>query len=287
MLACLFVTSYAIAAETIQSNVWRFAWHTIVNPAGGYTVVQAVRRFPYIPSNEKAASKAEWQDAFEKPPAVQMSVQLHTGQNTTNGTELFFKYFRGPIYTSTNVSSPWITSATPKEKWVTVVSTVDNTRLAAGVDGGPIYYSTNSGITWETISTPGEHSLPIILGDSSCGIFATQTIQRDEQFTPTVSARNWYAVASGSDGSGVVISGSDSLSPPVLNISISDGQIIISWPSSITGYTLQENPDLTTTNWTDVTVAPSKLNGFNRVVLPADTPHAFYRLQKNLGKTGL
>jgi len=280
MLACLFVVSYSIASERVQSHVWRYAWHTIANPAGGHTVVQAFRRFPYIPSNEKEATNEELDAVFEKPPNTQMSVHLHTGHNSTNGTELLIKYFRGPIYTSTNISSPWKDSATSKEKWVTVISIVDNTRLAAGVDGGPIYFSTNSGITWETISTPGKHSLPIILGDGGCGIFADQTVASNEQLTSTVSARNWYAVVSGSDGSGLVISGSDSQSAPVLNISTSDGQIIVSWSSSINGYTLQGNPDLSTTNWTDVAIEPSELNGFNRVVLSADTPHAFYRLRK-------
>ena len=148
------------------------------------------------------------------------------------------------------------------------------------MDNGPIYFSTNSGVTWETILSPGKHSLMIVSGDGECGVFAVQTILTNEQHATTTLARNWYAVASASDGSGLIISGSDSSSPPVLNISTLEKQIVLSWPASFTGYALQENSDLATTNWVGVTMAPSVLNGFNRVILPAGTPHKFYRLKK-------
>ena len=276
--SCLFAVSHPTAAATIQSNTWCLAWHTVAEPSGGYTAVQTFLRSP-LPPGQKVASKEDFDEHFQKPPNVQMSVRLHTGHNTTNGAQLMIKYFRGPIYTSTNFLSPWKVSAASKENWVTVVSTTDNTRLVAGVDNGPIYSSTNSGVTWETINNPGEHSLLITSGDGECGVFAVQTILTNEQPASAVPASNWYAVASGSDGSGLIVSGSDSPSPPVLSISIFGNQVIIAWPSSVAGYALQENSDLTTTNWTDVIVAPSVFNGFNRVILPADTPHNFYRLK--------
>jgi hypothetical protein len=154
---------------------------------------------------------------------------------------------------------------------------VDDTRLAAGVDNGPIYFSTNSGVTWETITSPGNHSFPIVVGDGGCTISAVQTILTNEQ---NAAASNWYAVATGSDGSGLIISGSDSVSSPVLNISVLENQIVLSWPSSISGYTLQDNHDLTTTNWSDVNATPSVFNGFNRVILPGNATQKFYRLKK-------
>ncbi|MGH7993799.1 MAG: hypothetical protein ACREDQ_09805 [Limisphaerales bacterium] len=279
ILSGLLVAGYPVVAETTHSNSWGFAWHNIAEPAGGYTVVQTFLRAP-IPPDKKEATKEEWDEHFRGAPEGEMSAQLHTGYNTTNGAKLMSKYFRGPIYTSTNLSAPWESSVRSQESWFTVVSTLDNTRLAVGVDNGPIYFSTNSGVTWETITSPGKHSLLIVSGDGESGVFAVQTILTHAQHATATLARHWYAVASGSDGSGLIISGSDSPSPPVLNISTLETQIILSWPASFTGYALQENSDLTTTNWVGVTVAPSVLNGFNRVILPRGTPHKFYRLKK-------
>jgi hypothetical protein len=38
---------------------------------------------------------------------------------------------------------------------------------------------------------------------------------------------------------------------PLLSITISGSRAIVSWPSSVTGYTLQTNSNLSTTNWSN------------------------------------
>lgn len=277
VLSCLCAASRLTAEEVTGSNTWDFAWHYMPEPAGGYAVVQTITCVP-LPPGAPIASKEEWDKHFETTVFNdRMNMIMNTGQNPTNGTKLLVKFFRGPIYTSTNLLCPWKNSATSSKNWVTVISTVDDTRLAAGVDNGPIYFSTNSGVTWETITSPGNHSFPIVVGDGGCTISAVQTILTNEQ---NAAASNWYAVATGSDGSGLIISGSDSVSSPVLNISVLENQIVLSWPSSISGYTLQDNHDLTTTNWSDVNATPSVFNGFNRVILPGNATQKFYRLKK-------
>lgn len=52
----------------------------------------------------------------------------------------------------------------------------------------------------------------------------------------------------------------------------------ISWPGSILGYTLQQNPDLGTTNWLNVTNQNIVSNGLNQVTVPKGGSNQFYRL---------
>jgi hypothetical protein len=43
--------------------------------------------------------------------------------------------------------------------------------------------------------------------------------------------------------------------------------IVLSWPSYATGFGLQENTDLTTTNWTNVLLNPTVTNGQDQETL--------------------
>jgi len=53
---------------------------------------------------------------------------------------------------------------------------------------------------------------------------------------------------------------------------------VISWPTNLAAFTLQQNSDLTTANWTTVTNAPVVTNGQTQVTLPAVNA-GFYRLK--------
>jgi hypothetical protein len=64
---------------------------------------------------------------------------------------------------------------------------------------------------------------------------------------------------------------------PVLTITYSGTQAIVSWPSSVTGWTLQTNQDLTTGTWGNyagpvsnnkITNSPPKRNLFFRLFHP-------------------
>ena len=70
------------------------------------------------------------------------------------------------------------------------------------------------------------------------------------------------------------------LGAPILTITHSTSFVIVSWPSPSTGFTLQQNADLNTTNWT---VAPQTVtdDGTNRlVIVNPPVGHVFYRLFK-------
>jgi hypothetical protein len=67
--------------------------------------------------------------------------------------------------------------------------------------------------------------------------------------------------------------------PPVLNIVLSSANTIgISWFSPPTNFLLQQNTDLTTTNWTSVTDAVNSGSGSNQIALPVVSGSTFFRL---------
>ena len=66
--------------------------------------------------------------------------------------------------------------------------------------------------------------------------------------------------------------------PPILTISRSGPNVIISWPSPSTGFVLQETPDLSASPWNNVAQAPSD-NGLSKsVIVTGPFPPKFYRL---------
>ena len=66
---------------------------------------------------------------------------------------------------------------------------------------------------------------------------------------------------------------------PVLSIRVASPNIVISWPASATGYTLQRNSNLNATNnWTAVGQSVVVVNGTNTVTLPITAGYLFFRL---------
>ncbi len=75
------------------------------------------------------------------------------------------------------------------------------------------------------------------------------------------------------DGIPVVITGV--ATPPALNINRGTDTVIISWPTDVTGFTLEGTPALTNPNWQAV---PGVVN--NSVTVPATTGNQFFRLRQ-------
>jgi hypothetical protein len=69
-----------------------------------------------------------------------------------------------------------------------------------------------------------------------------------------------------------------SLPPAALNITTSDNNIALSWPSPPGDFLLQQNSDLTATNWLTVTNL-STINFQNQVILSPTNGNQFYRLK--------
>jgi hypothetical protein len=88
-----------------------------------------------------------------------------------------------------------------------------------------------------------------------------------------------FTGAGGGSASTQIISNFSFVSIPTQTISISAGQLLISWPAAIYGFTLQQNPNLNTTNWVNLTNQAVILNGQNQITLPLTRTNQFYRLK--------
>ena len=101
-----------------------------------------------------------------------------------------------------------------------------------------------------------------------------------------ISADGCKLIAAASDGAGLlqVLPGGvftlQSTPAPVLAVARSGGKLAFSWIVPSIHFVLQQNPDLGTTNWTDVPATPaldySTLR--NQVTIPAPAGPMFYRL---------
>jgi uncharacterized protein (TIGR03437 family) len=65
---------------------------------------------------------------------------------------------------------------------------------------------------------------------------------------------------------------------PTLAIARSGDSVIISWPSPSTGYSLQQNPDLTMTNWTTFSGTVEDDGTTKSVIISAPTGNNYFRL---------
>lgn len=74
-----------------------------------------------------------------------------------------------------------------------------------------------------------------------------------------------------------VLSVSDSIQQPSLNITTSTTNVIVSWPTSYSdGFQLQQNTNLVATNWTNVPFQTT--NGINQAIFSVPPPKQFFRL---------
>jgi uncharacterized repeat protein (TIGR03803 family) len=90
------------------------------------------------------------------------------------------------------------------------------------------------------------------------------------------------ASLSGSSGSGTVFAISLGLtSAPQLTIAFSRSNILLTWPTNATGFTLQSTTNLgLSAAWTNVTSAPVIVDGCNTVTNAISDARRFYRLKQ-------
>jgi hypothetical protein len=74
------------------------------------------------------------------------------------------------------------------------------------------------------------------------------------------------------------ISNFNFVSLPMAAIQLNGPQAVISWPGVIAGYHVQQNGELATPNWLNVTNPDTLTNGLHQVIVPAESMTAFYRL---------
>jgi hypothetical protein len=136
------------------------------------------------------------------------------------------------------------------------------------------FYSNDTNITWirtdvtNIVSTPTAASFPILAGQT---------------FGFQVAAQGVFGALPGVPGTrDVTISGFSvtAATVPPLSASMSiTNRVLISWLSPSTGWILQANTDLTTTNWTNVLIAPTD-DGVTRSVSVNPAGNQFFRLSQ-------
>jgi hypothetical protein len=168
--------------------------------------------------------------------------------NTVDGT------FPVPIWTSTNQGTTWTPTAFTNEWQSVAMSAGGTTVVAASWGNHEIFASSDSGATWTSNTT-------LNLGQTS--------------------------VASSANGNKLVVSSSfggiftlQSTPAPAMNIAPADTNLLLSWVIPSTNFVLQQNLDLATANWVDVTNTPilNLTNLQNEVTLPLTNGSIFYRL---------
>ncbi len=219
--------------------------------------------------------------------------------------------FGGYIYTSTNSGATWTQQTNaPFSAWYGIASSADGTKLVAagrspglGQIGG-LYTSTNSGGTWTSNAAPVLNSFlslnwsgvaisadggrMVAVASGSGGLIYTSTNSGVSWQTNNVLTNmNWQSVASSADGCKLVaavngggIYTSQTTASPQLNINPSTNKVALSWTIPSTNFVLQQNLDLTTTNWVTLTNTPTLnlTNLQNQIMLTPSNGSGFYRL---------
>jgi hypothetical protein len=91
------------------------------------------------------------------------------------------------------------------------------------------------------------------------------------------------AQSGGTNGTGTVFSlslGSVSAPVPTLTIFPSGANVVLTWPTNYTGFTLQSTTNLVSPVWTTNSPAPVIVNGQNTVTNPISGNQQFFRLSQ-------
>jgi hypothetical protein len=208
--------------------------------------------------------------------------------------------YTGTLFTSTNAGLSWISNNLPKQYWGGVASSADGkTLVAMVVQGylGPMYISTNAGFSWSLTSAPTTNWGAITISADGTKIAACTDRNYDGAlFTSTNRGLTWQSqvvllstprkLASSADGATIFLSsGRDiamlqTMPTPVIEATIRNQQLALSWIVPSAPFVLQQTSDLRTPQWTDVPKSPVLIftNLHFQVSVPASNPAAYYRL---------
>jgi hypothetical protein len=297
----LIYTSTNSGASWTQSSAPTNAWTSVASSADGTTMVAGSIGI-YMSTNsgnswtQTTAPSNKWWKAVASSADGSRLLAANEGHYDNDGN-----WIDGLLYISTNAGNTWDLTSAPQTNWSSIACSADGVKLAACVEWGPIYTSTNSGTTWTETTAPAISWYSVassadgnrlaaagsdgntlwIYSSTNAGATWAQTSQVAYGFLVVCSADGERRFAIG--GGGIYTSPSPARpSLPRLSIAPSAGRLGLSWLVPSTSFALQENLDLSTTNWTDVPTPPA-LNFTNlhyEITVSATNPGNFYRLRQ-------
>jgi hypothetical protein len=215
---------------------------------------------------------------------------------STNGTKLVAAGAYAvtyQIYTSTNSANTWtLITNVPNLNWYSVASSADGTKLVAAAQGDGVDTSTNSGASWASNNVPNQQWYSVAssqdgskLVAAAYGAIYTSMDSGQNWVSNNVPFKYWTSAASSADGSRLVavsaVSGGQiytGQSSPLLSLTLSGTNLVLSWPSTVTGFHLQQNSVLGTSVWSNVMNSVLTTNGQNQVIVSPTNRQTFYRL---------
>ena len=289
----IYVSGDSGASWIMTTNPFVY-WHTVACSADGTKCIAAggsrgtTGLYNYISTN----SGMTWQPTYDP------SAEWLAAASSADGTILAAA--GGPMYVSTNSGATWTQPNALNANWYSIASSADGTKLVVvGVPG--VYISDDTGTTW----TKTEDSTDIIFGSVASSADGTKLVITPDNFhrvngpiyTSTNSGVTWTSnntpiiywgpVASSADGCklvAAVVGGGiytcQIASAPKLNLIPASTNFALSWILPSTNFVLQQNCDLTTTNWMTLPTAPT-LNLTNlqdEVYFCPSNSSGFYRL---------
>jgi photosystem II stability/assembly factor-like uncharacterized protein len=293
-------TSTNAGATWTANSLPKAVWTSIASSADGSKLV-AVAAYNLIYTS--ADSGGTW----TSNSTVTDNQTFHSVTSLADGTKLAIAAYGGMIYTSTNSGSTWATvTGVPGTNWEAIASSADGTKLAAIVQSGLVYTSPDTGATWMSNSLPASQWTSIASSADGTKLAAVANgpiyLSTNSGTTWTLDAGNnykWGFVASSADGSklvGLIGTGVENgyvtlywdgiytlqtMPSPLLNLTPLGGNLAASWIIPSTNFVLQQNLDLTTTNWSDMTNPPwlNPTNLRDEVILSPTNGSVFYRLK--------
>ncbi|HEV2434660.1 MAG TPA: hypothetical protein VG077_01555 [Verrucomicrobiae bacterium] len=209
---------------------------------------------------------------------------------STDGIKLAAGTTGGTIFTSTNSGLTWMPTTAPTNDWTSIASSSDGSRLVAAT-GGNIYISTNSGGSWTPVGVPGYAVASSADGSKLIVVAIGNGVYMSTNFgvnwaSTNIAYAGWNSVASSADGNELVAGGGGGIwmyqvtPSPRLNLVFSNNNLSFSWLIPSTNFVLQQNLDLTTTNWLTLTNVPTLnfANLNNELTLSSSNSSGFYRL---------
>ena len=241
----------------------------IASSADGSKLVAAVGTSANGSIFTSSNSGVNWDQATNAPLARWYSVA-----SSADGNKLMAcAYFLGNVYLSTDAGVTWTKTSLPTNNWNSVAESADGTKMVAlansgstvpGTGNGGIYTSTDSGATWVSNNVPS--------GAWTCAAMSAD----GNEFIATIGGPSTIG--------GIYVS--QTTPAPVLDLSASANNTVVSWIIPSMDFTLQQSSDLS--SWADVTNVPvlNLTNLENQVVLPPATGNSFFRLMHLKWRTG-